>query len=434
MDRKENRTTKITIKDFLKEVFFSQALLTFSTLIFIAIIISLGSAKFSTDRFVRVMCSKISSRSRILIEANKTHAYQEHYKDLRDKLERKYPVRSISIEEKRPEYTAFHYPLGECSINWKNDLSADFYISSFWAGNKIYVKGTVSPKFFRSDILVFFVAICLLLFASYYWGTRRILRKIERKIIASVAEIWEGLRTGKEPNDLSLKEISDLWESVEEHKELERKKHRTEIARLYFHDLKRPVQFYSNRLKLIASEIPGKRREELLKKTIEQGQAIEAHMHKTLKKIATGDYARYMKACELRALAEKYLPGRIEGKASAWGDKTMLERIFENLISNALKASEGNENISVTLKEENSQAVIFVRNIVKKGYKVQPEHLFREGYSTFENGTGMGLSYCMAVVGLHGGSIEAHFSEDSRFFEIFVHLPSSQSKIPKSTP
>ena len=179
-----------------------------------------------------------------------------------------------------------HYSLGKCSIHWKSDLTADFYLKTFWAGNSIYVKATVSPRFQRNDLIIFFIAITLLLFASYYWGTRRILRKMKKRIIDPVGETWEGIKTGKSPKDLSLREIHDLWFSIEEYKVLARKKHRTEIARLFYHDLKMPVQFYSNRFLMLQKVKSYEELKEDIALTIEQGKLIESDMQRTMRKIA----------------------------------------------------------------------------------------------------------------------------------------------------
>ncbi|MDN4606311.1 sensor histidine kinase [Sporosarcina highlanderae] len=94
------------------------------------------------------------------------------------------------------------------------------------------------------------------------------------------------------------------------------------------------------------------------------------------------------------------------------GDPAFLEKVWENLISNALKYTEAKGGVDIILTDHGDHVKIEVRD---EGIGIAPEHLprlFDRFYRVDESrtnkieGTGLGLSIVQEVVELHGGNVQ----------------------------
>ncbi|MEO4051830.1 HAMP domain-containing sensor histidine kinase [Solibacillus sp. CAU 1738] len=91
------------------------------------------------------------------------------------------------------------------------------------------------------------------------------------------------------------------------------------------------------------------------------------------------------------------------------GDETLLENLWENLISNAIKYNVRGGEISIMLK--NLQSTIIV-TIADTGIGIAEKHLskvFQRFYRVDEarqtKGTGLGLAIVKEITGIHGGTV-----------------------------
>jgi signal transduction histidine kinase len=92
------------------------------------------------------------------------------------------------------------------------------------------------------------------------------------------------------------------------------------------------------------------------------------------------------------------------------GDPTMLTQLFQNLLSNALKFTEGKRpEITITAADQNGAWLIAVED---NGVGIKPEYAekvfqpFRRVHvKPGQEGTGIGLAICRKVVERHGGQI-----------------------------
>ncbi len=108
-------------------------------------------------------------------------------------------------------------------------------------------------------------------------------------------------------------------------------------------------------------------------------------------------------------------------------DPRLLERILQNLVSNAVKYTPAGGAIDVTLSRSGPAAAeLSVRD---RGVGIPPERrgqIFERFYQAHtnghRNGWGLGLYISRQIVELHGGEIRAEFPEDggTRFV---VRLP-----------
>ena len=107
-----------------------------------------------------------------------------------------------------------------------------------------------------------------------------------------------------------------------------------------------------------------------------------------------------------------------------FADKAMINAIFRNLISNAIKFTHENGNIIISAKQEQNEVIVTVSDNGVGIRKDAIDKLFRidECYSTpgtqKEKGTGLGLLLCKEFVLKHVGKIwvESEFGIGSSFF------------------
>jgi len=92
-----------------------------------------------------------------------------------------------------------------------------------------------------------------------------------------------------------------------------------------------------------------------------------------------------------------------------WGDRGLLQQIFVNLMSNAIKYSPQGGNVEVLLMGTDSEVIFYIKD---QGIGIpiaDQEHLF-QSFSRGSNvgtipGTGLGLAIAKSCVELHGGNI-----------------------------
>ncbi|GMA72669.1 two-component sensor histidine kinase [Tetragenococcus osmophilus] len=109
------------------------------------------------------------------------------------------------------------------------------------------------------------------------------------------------------------------------------------------------------------------------------------------------------------------------------GDTEKLVRVFNNLLSNALKYGKGADKIVIQLEKTGTEAVISVKNNGQMIPKQSLDSLFDRFYRVEESrsqetgGTGLGLAIAQSIIASHGGYIYAKSNPDWTSF--IIHLP-----------
>ena len=117
------------------------------------------------------------------------------------------------------------------------------------------------------------------------------------------------------------------------------------------------------------------------------------------------------------------------------GDTEKIVRVFNNLISNALKYGKGATQIVVDLEQISQEVVITVKNNGQMIPQKSLEQLFDRFYRVEESrsqetgGTGLGLAIAQSIVALHGGYIYAKSNPEWTSF--IMHLPIKKGKFKK---
>ncbi len=118
------------------------------------------------------------------------------------------------------------------------------------------------------------------------------------------------------------------------------------------------------------------------------------------------------------------------------GDTEKLVRVFNNLVTNALKYGKGADRIVIEAEKVGTEVVLTVRNNGKMIPKKALDSLFDRFYRVEESrsqetgGTGLGLAIAQSIVALHGGYIFAKSTPEWTSF--IIHLPLNRNKLPRS--
>jgi len=110
-------------------------------------------------------------------------------------------------------------------------------------------------------------------------------------------------------------------------------------------------------------------------------------------------------------------------------DPIRMAQVFSNLLNNAAKYSEEGGHIALTAETQGNEVLV---RVTDRGIGIPAEHLprifemFAQVDTAFERsqgGLGIGLSLVKGLVGMHGGSIEAHSDGPGKGSEFVVRLP-----------
>jgi signal transduction histidine kinase len=118
----------------------------------------------------------------------------------------------------------------------------------------------------------------------------------------------------------------------------------------------------------------------------------------------------------------KWVP--VHRKILVFADKTQLNRLFTNLLQNALEACENKDKRVVSISEEwDGQNIIVMVSDNGEGISVQAQSkIFIPNFTTKSSGTGLGLAMSKTIIEQAKGRIwfETKVGEGTTFF---VELP-----------
>lgn len=115
------------------------------------------------------------------------------------------------------------------------------------------------------------------------------------------------------------------------------------------------------------------------------------------------------------------------------GDTEKLVRVFDNLLSNALKYGVNGKQIVIHSEKIGSEVVVTVKNDGKEIPKQSLDLLFDRFYRVEESrsqqtgGTGLGLAIAQSIVTLHNGYIYA--TSENGWTSFVIHLPLKSTEI-----
>lgn len=241
-----------------------------------------------------------------------------------------------------------------------------------------------------------------------------------------------------------------LKSSIEEERNADRSKN--ELITSVSHDLRTPLTSVLGYMELIEKD---KYRDEVelrryadvaYEKTLRMRQLIDDLFEYT--KVNFGGLKIKASTIDMKELleqlVEEFVPALREAKMECHlavpetkclvpGDGDLLVRVFENLVSNAVRYGESGETIAVDLAADDAWIVIRVVNHGRPISSIDLPHVFERFYrvdgsrSDQTGGAGLGLAIAKGIVDLHGGTITVASDERETVFE--VKLPSIASAV-----
>ncbi|MDD5466885.1 MAG: ATP-binding protein [Anaerolineales bacterium] len=238
-----------------------------------------------------------------------------------------------------------------------------------------------------------------------------------------------------------LCDLSDK-ESLEVHnQELEKRAYLGDIVAMFAHDIRNPINNISSRLQLIASS--------MAEEDANRGEIISLEgefdqLGKTMNTIvANAQVVQYsMEPLDLAALIKRQVD-RMQFKVRQddiqinlqveppipliMGDSRALERVFSNLIDNALNAMKGEGGTLVVklhqVQEQNERFFVEV-SVADSGPGIPKDiqaKIFQPFFTTSKSGSGLGLAITQRFVEDHKGSISVKSFPGGTIF--FVRFP-----------
>jgi signal transduction histidine kinase len=115
-----------------------------------------------------------------------------------------------------------------------------------------------------------------------------------------------------------------------------------------------------------------------------------------------------------------------EGEGRLRADRGKIDRVFDNLLSNALRFAPAGSVVTLTAGRSGSGFDFSVKDEGPGPADENTDRLFErfyrgEGEDGSSKGRGLGLAIARSIVTLHGGEIAFRESEDGAL--IFFHLP-----------
>lgn len=238
-----------------------------------------------------------------------------------------------------------------------------------------------------------------------------------------------------------LNRVSESMErEVEERMRSER--FRTELITNVSHDIKTPLTSIISYVNLLSERsLEDETAREYLRTVERQSTRLKKLMEDLIEvsKATTGNLAVELEPCELDVMITQAL-GEYEERMKAvelmpvlhiadcapviMADGKLLWRVFDNLLSNALKYSMPGTRIYLDLRVEDKEAVLMIRNVSREELNVSAEELLerfvRGDRSRHTEGSGLGLPIAASLIERMGGKLTLEVDAD--LFKVTVRF------------
>ncbi len=304
---------------------------------------------------------------------------------------------------------------------------------------------------FRNNMVFFFVAAITILFLIilriYFNSFSRYFHEINKGIDALLEENSGDVSL---PSELAATEnkINSIKHMLEQRKlaaELAEQR-KNELVIYLAHDLKTPLTSVIGYLTLLRDELQISEglREKYLSIALDKAERLEELINEFFEITRFGfsdvvlEYGRMNLTRLLEQLTYEFRPmlaeKQLECELVAEQDIMMkcdvdkLQRVFDNLLRNAVNYSFENSRIQILVVQEEHQVRIKFKNHGNTIPKEKLERIFEQFYrldtarSSKTGGAGLGLAIAKEIVELHHGTIIAKSEEETIEFEVTLPL------------
>ncbi|MBK3497346.1 HAMP domain-containing protein [Viridibacillus sp. YIM B01967] len=234
--------------------------------------------------------------------------------------------------------------------------------------------------------------------------------------------------------------INQLQQDIEKEKQLENT--RKEFISGVSHELKTPLSIMKSCISILEDGVASNKKEYYFKamsKEVDKMDMLIIDMLE-LAKFESGTYKMEMDVfyideiieyiCEQLAsdMTKKQLHVHKQlSKINVVANQFRIEQVITNFITNAIRYTPENENIIVSVIEENERAKVCIEN---KGAHIEPEHLekiwnrFYRGNTSRQRskgGTGLGLAISKNILELHDVQYGVSNTEDGVLFFFYLN-------------
>ena len=304
----------------------------------------------------------------------------------------------------------------------------------------------------RELMVAIIVALLLMIGVGYGLGRGFIrpilvLQKGTHAVAAGQLDARVDIRTGDEFSDLGdafntmAARLSELKEDV---KRQERQATLGRLAAGLVHDLSHPVQNIGNSLRLLFREEQDQETSDTLRRTIDRELGTLKRFMEDLRNLANPRPIERFAVDVNGSLADVVEPARADAQRAGVeiearyadcpltidGDRFAIGRVFRNLLTNALQASEPGGRVAVNTKRVGDRIVITVSDT---GIGIPSDRLasiFDEFVTTKRGGLGLGLAISKRIVEQLDGTIDVE--SDSRGTVFTVTFPSRENAAAES--
>ena len=329
------------------------------------------------------------------------------------------------------------------------------YKSRIWYGTEDFYLFVHSAWKFITPILLFYVIVGALGLGIYF--LRRACRYLDEFLIAS-----ESLFLDTEKDFIFSKELQPValyLNSVRDNLKnsqrlaLEAEQRKNDLVVYLAHDLKTPLTSVIGYLTLLndEEEISPKLQKKYLGVALEKAERLEdlineffeitrfSLTHLTLE-LSEINLTRMLEQTifEFQPMfSDKELTCELDAPTDYFYrcDPDKLQRVFDNLLRNAVNYSYPNSTVSIALKIKKTHLLLTVQNTGNTIPEEKLNRIFEQFFrldtsrSTKSGGAGLGLAIAKEIVKLHGGEISAQSTGNQVTFSVKLPLP----KTPENT-
>jgi len=294
----------------------------------------------------------------------------------------------------------------------------------------------------HSLIAGFLVAMSIIVLLSMLWLARQLVNPIRKLSNATKHVMEENYKV-----EIDIVRSDELGQLAENFKQMVLRLEKNDEARKRFvsnvsHDFQSPLLNIQGYADLLKNEDLTREEQQTYLHVIDQEAKRLSNLTRQLLLLTSLDHAaRPLKNQQveldkqLKTVIHKYR-WRMEEQQielsyelepiSLYGDVDLLEQVWENILTNAIKYNQNAGEINIIAKTEHDEIIIQFMDSGIGIAKNEIEHIFERFYrvdtSRSKDGTGLGLSIVKEIIELHHGKIEV-FSELDSGTTITIILP-----------